>query len=125
VIGVQSEGADSAFRTWQAGHLERREDLHTVADGLSVHQPGEIAVAVLTSLVERVVRVNDEAILEAVAWLLREERVLSEPSGAAALAAALQPEAIPPGETVVVVVSGGNLSWDTLKTVVLDHGRRT
>ena len=70
---------------------------------------GEIAFAVVSRYVERVVLVSDDAIREAQRRLWNEVRVYAEPGGAASLAALLSGGAVSePGEHVVVLVCGAN-----------------
>jgi threonine dehydratase len=69
-------------------------------------RPGDLTFAHVRELVDDVVTVDDEAIASAVRWLFTEAKLVAEPSGAAAVAAALRA-----GEeaNVVAVVSGGNV----------------
>ena len=80
------------------------------ADSLGPRRVGEIAFAVASAgHVERVVLVDDDAILDAQRALWRELRVFAEPGGAAALAALMCGAYEPaPGERLVVLVCGGN-----------------
>jgi len=63
---------------------------NTIADGLRVRVPGEKTWPVLQNHVDRVVLVNDAAMRQAMQWALSELRIVLEPSGATALAAALR-----------------------------------
>ena len=76
----------------------------TIADGLRVRTPGELTWPVLRRHVARVALVSDEEMLDAMAFALRELRLVLEPSGAAALAAALREGRGRCG----VLLSGGN-----------------
>ena len=80
----------------------------TVADGIAVSRPGDLTLAHVARLVDRVVTVPDEAVLRAVLFAVERARVVAEPAGAAGIAAVLQQTGMfePP---VVVVVSGANI----------------
>ena len=82
-----------------------------LADGLFAVRPGDITFRHVRAFVDRVVRMGDEAIAEAVRWLFHECRLVAEPSGAITLAAAAQ--ARHRGEGVrgpeVALISGGNV----------------
>src|SRR2546429_4879933 len=80
----------------------------TMADGIAVSRPGDIAVSVLSKLADRLVTVSEAALARALLLCLERAKQVVEPSGAAAVAALLQH----PGEfepPVVAVLSGGNI----------------
>jgi threonine dehydratase len=76
----------------------------TIADGLRVRTPGAFTWPVLRSHLARAELVSDEAMLDAMAFALRELRLVLEPSGAASLALALREGRGRCG----VLLSGGN-----------------
>jgi len=85
-----------------------------IADGLLAVRPGDLTFPHVQALVDEVVRIDDEPIVAAMAWLFREARLVVEPSGAIGVAAALslprtgsRPGADGP---VVAVLSGGNVA---------------
>jgi len=60
--------------------------------------------------VDRVVTVEDEAIVEALRLVLTRSKLAAEPSGAAALAPLVSGDVdLAPGASVVCVISGGNV----------------
>jgi threonine dehydratase len=63
------------------------------------------------------VTVPDEALPAAVRHLVERERLVVEPSGAIGVAALLTRRVIARGPTAVVL-SGGNVAWETLAAVV-------
>jgi len=64
--------------------------------------------------VEQVLLVSEEEIREAVRFLLTRMKILAEPSGAVSAAAALSGK-LPPGlGRVGIVLSGGNVDFETL-----------
>jgi threonine dehydratase len=109
VIGVQSEAAPAAFRSWRANTLV--EDTNsTFAEGLATRTAFELPQQILRELLEDFVLVSDDALRAATRLMIEKTRNLVEPAGAAALAAVL---ADPPrfaGRKVAVVCSGGNIS---------------
>ena len=46
VIGVQSEGADAAYRAWHHGGMEQIDDVATIAEGIAVGTPFELTMSV-------------------------------------------------------------------------------
>ena len=115
VIGVEPTGADAMRRSLDAGHIVTLERINTIADGLAASSPGTLSFDLARRYVDRVVTVEDEEMLHAIRLLFQWEHLLSEPAGAAGLAALLlHPAEVAPGRRVVVVVSGANVSEEVL-----------
>ena len=83
--------------------LERAD---TIADGLRVLTPGRLTWEIVGRHVDEFTAVSDEATLAAVRQLLIDGKVVVEPSGAVAVAAALSMRTR--DVHAVAVVSGGN-----------------
>jgi threonine dehydratase len=120
VIGVQSEQAPAAFRSWQARSL-LEDRTETVAEGLATRTAFELPQQILWEMLDDFVLVNDDAILEAQALMIERTRNLVEAAGAAPLAAALRLGDELRGKRVALVASGGNVTRDQL-LAVLERG---
>ena len=118
VVGVEPEGADVVSRSLIAGSPQVQPAPKTIADGLTAPITGDVPFAHIVSLVDSVVRVDEDAILDALRVLVREEGVPAEPAGATGLAALLT-GAVPvaPGSRGVLVISGGNVDPALLATL--------
>jgi threo-3-hydroxy-L-aspartate ammonia-lyase len=126
IVGVEPAlAADAAASfatgtivTWPADAVTR-----TVADGVRTQSLGEHTFAVIRAGVDAFVSVEEEAILDAASWLLREAHLVVEPTGALALAAYRSlvagegPVRLRQGPTALVI-SGGNLDSAVLHTLV-------
>jgi threonine dehydratase len=120
VIGAEPAGADRFRRSRQAGAPVRLERAETIADGLRALSPGELTWEVAARFVDEFHSVSDDAILAAMRRVLLEAHLLLEPSGATAVAAALDRGFI--GPTAVAVASGGNVDPAVLmRALSLDH----
>lgn len=106
VIGVQADRAPSYVLSWRAGKPVSTETCETIADGLATRFPDAANVEDIRKVVDDVVLVSDEQMVDA-RHLHKTENVLAEPAGAAATAAYL---ARPVSGSVVLLVSGGNIS---------------
>jgi threonine dehydratase len=104
LVGVEPEDADDTRRSLAAGARVSVPPPRTIADGLRVRTPGARTWPVIQQHVSRVELVSDEELLDAMAFALRELRLVLEPSGAASLAAALREGRGRCG----VLLSGGN-----------------
>jgi threonine dehydratase len=118
VFGVEPELAADAAEGLRAG---RRADWpaevrnRTIAEGLR-SQPSELTFAHLQHVLDGVIAVSDNAIRAAVGELAVKAHLVSETSGAAALAA-YRERPTPPGPTVIIL-SGGNIEPALLREIL-------
>jgi threonine dehydratase len=117
MIGVQAERAPSYYLSWKENKVVGTETCDTIADGLATRTPDAGNVRDVKQLVDDAVLVSEEQMLRAIEMLLVEEHILAEPAGAAATAALLRGDA-DFGETVVLLVSGANISREVLRRSV-------
>jgi threonine dehydratase len=120
VVAVQAEGAAAFPASLAAGKPVRVPDVHTMADGIAVGQPGEVTFAHVEALVDDVVTVSEESLSRAVLLCLERRKLVVEPAGAAAVAALLQhPNAFE--APIVGILSGGNVD-PLLLLQIIQHG---
>ena len=110
VIGVEPAGADDTRRSLRAGHRVTLDTVDTIADGLRSSTPGERTFGVNRRLLDEVVSVPDTAIIDAMLFCFARLKVVTEPSGATALAALLTGAVQAGGRATAVVLSGGNIA---------------
>lgn len=108
VIGVNSEGARAMYESCQNGAVTEVDRIETIADGLMAKRPGEVTFEHVSKYVDDLVLVSEENIARGVSLMARRTRLVVEPSGAAALAAAVYGDIELKGQRVVVIASGGN-----------------
>jgi threonine dehydratase len=119
VVGVEPEGANIVRKSLDAGRPESAGRIDTVADGLAAPFAGELSQAVIGHYVDDVILVSDAEILSALQLILDRAKVLVEPAGAASTAGLLSGKTgARPGSRTVVVLSGGNVDRDRLKTLL-------
>jgi threonine dehydratase len=109
VIGVQSDAAPAAFRSWEARALLDGENA-TFAEGLATRVPFELPQQILWEHLDDFVLVSEDEIRHATRLMIEHTRNLVEPAGAAPLAAALKLRDRLRGKRVALVASGGNIS---------------
>jgi threonine dehydratase len=115
IIGVQATGADAMEKSWRSGTLVFPPSIGTIADGIGVRVPIREAVEDMNKLVDDVHLVEDGAIIDAMRLLYREAGVVTEPSGAAGIAAILaRPEHFK-GKRIAAIISGGNLTREQMQ----------
>jgi threonine dehydratase len=116
IIGVQSERAPSYFLSWKEGRAIETETCDTIADGLATRTPVAANVHAIRELVDEVALVSENEMLQAIRRLLIDEDLVAEAAGAAATAAFLKSRD-QGGSNVALLVTGTNLSFETLQQV--------
>jgi threonine dehydratase len=117
VFGVQPTGSAAMYTSLQQGNVVELDEVRTIAEGLAVKRSGEKTFGIIKEYVEELVLVTDEQIKDAVMLLLERAKLLTEPSGAASLAALLtrQIRGLGQDTKVALVLSGGNIDLPVLK----------
>jgi len=92
----------------------------TIADGIMVKHPGELATSILDKLVDETVDVEDDEIAGAILLLLERTKLVVEGAGAVGIAALLAGKVDGAGP-VCALLSGGNIDA-TLLISVMRHG---
>jgi len=113
VVGVQSEAAPAAHRSWRARALVE-DTTATIAEGLATRTAFELTQRILWDLVDDFMLVPESRLVEATRLMIEKTRNLVEPAGAASLAAVLHAPDRFAGRTVAIVCSGGNISPEQL-----------
>ncbi|MFT7651076.1 MAG: threonine dehydratase [Limisphaerales bacterium] len=109
VCTVEPEGFDDHARSFTSG--KPQSNAHTsgsICDALLASRPGELTFPINQQLVARGFSVTDEEVVKAMAFAFKSLRIVAEPGGAAALAAALFKQEFK-GKNVAVIVTGGNV----------------
>jgi threonine dehydratase len=115
VIGVQSEAAPAAYRSWKEGVIAE-DAMGTAAEGLATRVGFELPQQILREQLADFLLVSEEDLRAATVHMLERTRNLIEPAGAAPLAAALKLEL--DGAKVGLIASGGNVSLDQLRALL-------
>lgn len=114
MIGVEPVGAAAMKRSLEAGKPVTLDHIETIADGLAASRPGVLTFEIAKRCVDEIEIVEDDEMIKAIGLLFEREHLLAEPAGAAALAALLRHRSPAPGERVVVIVSGANVTDDVM-----------
>lgn len=111
---VEPSGFDDMARSLASGREERNSRASgSICDAILTPAPGRLTLPILRRLAGPGLTVTDDQALRAVALALTHLRIVAEPGGAVALAAALTDA--PAGDTVLCVVTGGNADPATLR----------
>jgi len=116
-IGVEAEKAPAFYQSFKKGRPVRLETMETIADALTLMEPDPDVFADLHQNLEKVVIVSEKDIIRTMKILYDEFRVITEPGGAAPLAAML---AANPTLQSAAIISGGNISPAEFQRIVSD-----
>lgn len=107
---VEPEGFDDVARSLAAGErVGHPAGASTICDAILTPMPGELTFPLLSRLAGPGLAVSDEQVLRAMAVAFQRLKLVVEPGGAVALAAALFGGDAIEGDPVAVVLSGGNV----------------
>jgi threonine dehydratase len=110
VVAVEPQGYDDVVRSLAGGVIVGVDNPGpTRCDALQTLRMAELTFATLRDQKARAMAVSEEEAARAVGFAFRELKLVVEPGGAVALAAALSGRADIAGKTVIVVLSGGNV----------------
>jgi len=114
VIGVQATRAPSAYLTWK-NRAATPAQMETAAEGLATRAPFMMPQQILWQHLDDFLLVEEEAMRQAVRIYLEKAKTLAELAGAAPLAAALNVRERIQGQTVALILSGGNIAPEKLR----------
>lgn len=110
---VEPEGFDDVARSLRSGKIERNSATSgNICDAIITPQPGDLTFPILHRLCGAGLVVAENEALQAMAHAFLRLKLVAEPGGAVALAAAICRQDQIEGEDVVVTISGGNVDPD-------------
>lgn len=115
---VEPDNADDTCRSLIAGkRLSNVGNPDSFCDAIVTPEPGELTFPVLQQLAGPGLSVSDADVLNAMKIAMLRLKLVVEPGGAVALAAALKPESTE-GDAVICIVTGGNVDEALLVQVM-------
>lgn len=107
---VEPEGFDDVARSLRSGGIERNTQTSgNICDAIITAQPGDMTFPIMKRLCGPGLVISEQEALQAMAQAFLRLKVVAEPGGAAALAAALYRKDDINGDAVIVTISGGNV----------------
>lgn len=123
VRSCEPERFDDTARSLASGAFERNASLSgSVCDAIITPEPGKLTFPVLKRLAGPGLVVTDDDALHAMALAFKRLKIVIEPGGAVALAAALFHGGDIEGDAVIAVASGGNVDTEVFETALSRFG---
>ena len=124
IIGIEPELANDAQQSLRKGEivqLSAERVSSTLADGLRTQSVGPLNFEHIKKYVDDIITVTEDEIRTAVRRIVRDSRVVAEPSGAVSFAGWLfHRDELPPSEKTVAVISGGNIELQLLSQILVE-----
>jgi threonine dehydratase len=114
VYGVEPEGANTMWRSFQAGAPQAIDKVNTIADSLGAPAAAPYSFALCQQFIDKIVLVSDEALKDGMRLLFRSMNLVCEPACAAATVAMIGPlrqEIL--GKRVGIIACGSNIDVET------------
>lgn len=116
VYGVEPVGARAMKLSLEKNKLFELDIVNTIAEGVAVKKPGELALEIIPKYVDDILIVNDYDIMEAFLLLLERHKLIAEAAGVLPLAG-LKKLSVK-GKKVVSVISGGNIDVVNISAMI-------
>ncbi|HEX9171290.1 MAG TPA: threo-3-hydroxy-L-aspartate ammonia-lyase [Telluria sp.] len=118
VIGVEPETGNDGQQSLRRGEIVHIAVPDTIADGAMVTHVGEHNFRVIRRLVDQIVTVTDAQLAATMKFFAERMKMIVEPTGCLAAAAALHGAYPATGKRVGILISGGNVDLARFATLV-------
>lgn len=112
VFGVEPEAGNDGQLSLQKGEVVHIETPVTIADGAQTTHLGTYSFEIIKRLVSNIKTATDKELVTCVRWMAKKMKMVVEPTGCLALAAAFNCKAETHGKNVGVIISGGNVDLE-------------
>ncbi|MCT4613943.1 MAG: threonine/serine dehydratase [Marinifilaceae bacterium] len=108
ILGAEPYEVDDAYRSLKSGKIESNNSTNTIADGLKT-QLGDINFPIIKNGVNKIIRVEEQEIKDAMLLIWERMKIIIEPSSAVAFAAVLKAKNEFKNKKLGIIISGGNV----------------
>jgi threonine dehydratase len=120
-IAVQTANMPAVYQSFHERRLVALEGGSTFAEGLATRVAFELPFQIMQALVDDVQVVSEEALRQAMVLLLDKAHLVAEGAGASSLALARELAPMLQGQRVGLIVSGGNVTLETMRRALCDE----
>ncbi len=120
VYAVEPEAGNDGQQSFRSGQIVKIAVPKTIADGAQTSFLGNYTFPIIQRLVTDVLTVPDEALIEAMRFFAERMKLVLEPTGCLAAAAAFTAQVPVKGKRVGVILSGGNVDIATFARFIGD-----
>jgi threonine dehydratase len=121
IVGCWPENSVAMYESMRAGHIVTPPERPTLSDATAGSvESGAITLDLCRALIDDCVLVSEAEIAAAIRSLVAEHRMIVEGAAGVAVAAYQKMAARYAGQTVAIVLCGGNIGYTTLKTILCE-----
>lgn len=114
VFGVEPEAGNDVQQAFRSGEKVWIPVPKTIADGAQTQQVGNLTFPIIQHYVEDILTVTDKQLCQQMRFFMERMKMVVEPTGCLAAAAAMNRVIDLRGKKVGVIVSGGNVDVDKI-----------
>lgn len=118
LYGVEPEAGDDGQRSFRSGAIVHIETPSTIADGAQTQRLGRLTFPIIRRDVDDIFKVTDAQLVECMRLFASRLKIIVEPTGCLALAAARERAELLSGQRVGILVSGGNVDLNRFCTLL-------
>ena len=122
MIGVESEAGNDGQQSLRKGEIVHIGVPKTIADGAMVTHVGQHNFDVIRRRVDDIVTVSDAQLAQTMAFFAERMKMVVEPTGCLAAAAALHGAVDVQGKRVGILISGGNVDLSRFAELMQGFG---
>ena len=122
VFGVEPEAGNDGQQSLRKGEIVSISVPKTIADGAQTAYLGQLTFPLIQNLVEDIVTVSDAALVDAMRFFAERMKLVVEPTGCLAAAAAFTGAVPVEGKRVGVILSGGNVDLASFARFIAPAG---
>ena len=116
IIGVEPEGAASAYEAIKENKVVELKEANTIADGTAVKKIGDLNFEYIKKYVDEIITVSDYELMEAFLLLVEKHKIIAENSGILSVAATKKIKE--KNKKVVSLISGGNIDVLMISSII-------
>lgn len=114
VYGVEPEAGNDGQQSFRAGRIIEISVPRTIADGAQTASLGTLTFPIIRNKIRDVLTVTDAELIEAMRFFAERMKIIVEPTGCLAAAAAFAAKIDIRGKRVGIILSGGNIDLPSL-----------
>jgi threonine dehydratase len=112
IYGVEPQAGNDGQRSFRSGEIVHIDTPKTIADGAQTQHLGKLTFAIIRRDVDDMLTADDLQLVECMRFFASRMKLIVEPTGCLALAAARAATAAQRGRRVGVIISGGNVDLE-------------
>ena len=121
IVGCWPENSVAMYESMRAGAIVAPPERPTLSDATAGSvEPGAITLDLCRSLIDECVLVSEAEIADAIRFMIAEHQMIVEGAAGVAVAAYRKTAARYAGRSVGIVLCGGNIGYDTLRTIICE-----